>query len=127
MSLYANHRVFYTRRVKAPLKNVLALLHDAEGIMRLSPVIESVSLDPATGVYTIVDGIEMPPFGFRTKVTYSAKINLHDEGMRAESDASGTLTTTNYTARAISEHETELVEEVNVKVSCRVPARLFRL
>ncbi|KAJ7110153.1 hypothetical protein C8R44DRAFT_884147 [Mycena epipterygia] len=108
------HHVVYTKRVNAPLKNTLRLLHDPPALMHLSPLIVSVVNDPEDAEkYTISDVLVMP-FGTQ-KITYQARITLHDDGMRAESVAgAGTRTVSRYTARAMSEGVTEVEEIVSV-------------
>ncbi|KAJ7783853.1 hypothetical protein DFH07DRAFT_680907, partial [Mycena maculata] len=99
-----------------PLPTVLALLRDPPAMVRLNPLLVSVDVDPVDPTkYTIVDNLALP-FGYRTQITYEAKITVHDDGMHAESAAgAGTRTASKYTARAISENTTEIVEEVHVK------------
>ncbi|KAJ7181724.1 S-adenosyl-L-methionine-dependent methyltransferase [Mycena crocata] len=111
---FSDHRVTYTKKVNAPHQNVLQFLQDPQAVMRLSPLIIDVQVDPKDPTkHTIVDNLVL--FGFyKTKMTYHATITIHEDGMRAESQAgAGTRTISRYTARAISEGETEVQEEVN--------------
>jgi hypothetical protein len=99
------------------LETVLAFLHDPPALMGLSPVIVNVAVDPKDPTkYTIQDTFVMP-FGYRTTITYTATITLHDDGMRAESAAgAGTRTVVRTTVRAISEGVTEVVEVTTMHV-----------
>ncbi|KAJ7837548.1 hypothetical protein B0H14DRAFT_1097715 [Mycena olivaceomarginata] len=108
---FRSHQVSYTKQINAPLETVLAFLHDPPALMGLSPVIVNVAVDPKDPTkYTIQDTFVMP-FGYRTTITYTATITLHDDGMRAESAAgAGTRTVVRTTVRAISEGVTEVVE-----------------
>ncbi|KAJ7103471.1 hypothetical protein B0H15DRAFT_215062 [Mycena belliarum] len=112
---FRDHHVLYVKRVNAPLQDVLKLLRDPHAFMGLSPLIISVSTDPADSTkHTVVDELILP-FGYRTKITYHARITLHDDGMLASSQAgAGTNTVSRYCASAISENETEVVEHVTV-------------
>ncbi|KAK7025229.1 SWIM-type domain-containing protein [Favolaschia claudopus] len=108
---FSSHQVSYKRQIAAPLQTVLAFLHDPPALMGLSPVIVEVTVDPKDQTkYSIVDSLLLP-FGFRTRISYTATIILHDDGMEAESAAgAGTRTHVRYTVRAVSEDKTEIEE-----------------
>jgi carbon monoxide dehydrogenase subunit G len=117
---FVDHHLSFTKSVAVPVQEVVRLLHDPPSLMQLSPLITSVSVDPGDATkYTIVDTLFV--LGYRTTVTYNARITLHDDGMRAESNAgAGTRTVVHYTVRAISERVTEIEETVTVNVRHRL-------
>jgi len=114
--MFTSHQVTYTKQINAPLQAVLAVFHDPPVLMKLSPLITDVSVDPEDKTkYSVVDTF-VGPFGYSTKINYTATITLEKDGMRGESAAgAGTRTFVKYTARAVSEGVTEVVEETTVK------------
>jgi len=97
------------------LQAVLGILHDPPGLRGTSLLITNVSVDPKDETrYVIVHSLVMP-LGYRTTIKYTATITLPVDGMYAESVAGvGTRTNVRYTARAISEEKTEVVEDITV-------------
>ncbi|KAJ7786386.1 S-adenosyl-L-methionine-dependent methyltransferase [Mycena metata] len=112
---FSDHHTKFTKRINAPLQAVLDVLRDPHAMMGLSPLIISVTVDPQDSTkYAVVDRLAMP-FGTTRTISYGATIVVTDEGMEAESKAgAGTTTRSRYVARAISEGETEVEEEVHV-------------
>jgi len=112
---FRSHQVSYTKQINVPLQTVLGILHDPPALMGLSPLITDVSVDPKDKTkYKIEDSLALL-LGYRTKIKYTATITLPDDGMHAESAAGmGTRTNVRYTARAISEEKTEVVEDTTI-------------
>ncbi|KAJ6503488.1 hypothetical protein C8R47DRAFT_205484 [Mycena vitilis] len=112
---FRSYQVSYSKQIAVPLQTAVEFLHDPSGLMKLSPLIIEVNIDPADSTkYTIVDSLVLP-FGYKTKTTYNATITLHDAGLHAESAAgAGTTTKTKYTARRIEDNVTEIEESTTV-------------
>ncbi|KAJ7038134.1 S-adenosyl-L-methionine-dependent methyltransferase [Mycena alexandri] len=112
---FSDHHTKFTKRIHAPPQAVLDVLRDPHAMMGLSPLIISVTVDPQDSTkYTVIDRLAMP-FGTTRMISYGATIVVTAEGMDAESKAgAGTTTRSRYVARAISERETEVEEQVHV-------------
>ncbi|KAJ7293638.1 S-adenosyl-L-methionine-dependent methyltransferase [Mycena rebaudengoi] len=110
---FPNRQVTCLKRTKASVSVVLQLLHDPPALIRLSPLVIDVSVDPADPTnHHIVDSLVM--LGYRTTLKYQARIILHDDGITAHVVAgAGTRTVSRYTVRTIDE-ETEIEEVVAI-------------
>ncbi|KAJ7169942.1 hypothetical protein C8R46DRAFT_1217563 [Mycena filopes] len=111
---FSDHHAKFTKRIHAPLQPVLDFVRDPDAMMRLSPLIISVTVDPQDSTkYTISDKLTTP-FGLR-EIVYTATILVTPGGIDAQSKAgAGTTVRSRYSAHAISEDETEVEEMVDV-------------
>ncbi|KAJ7292624.1 hypothetical protein C8J57DRAFT_2991 [Mycena rebaudengoi] len=100
-----------TKRINAPVADVIATLHDFDRMIRLNPLVTSSTVDPTNpNVFTVVDklplflGITIPttyvatfeslPNGMNTDNTASAGVKLHNEWRAVEVDGATDLTET---------------------------------
>lgn len=74
------------RLIHASPEQTLSFLHDPEVMCRLNPLVKSVTLDPKTERFKIVDNITA--MGMKTTTTYFVVLTNVKDGMESISDAS---------------------------------------
>lgn len=107
----------FSRTIDASLDTVLQLVRDPNVLLRLSPLVMDVSIDPSNSTtYTITERLDVLGY-FRTQTTFKVTLTLQEDGVDSEVLANaGTKSKSCYRVKVGEDGKTTVTEQVTIQV-----------